>query len=515
MISRFRTIALSLLTTTLVTTATHAQSAIGTWDILDHKLEDGGTYHIYIHLDPTATSGDAGYISYPWGHRPVRTAVWNGDHFQLMDTEHHLLAEGDRSGNVLKMHLAVGRQKDQPRIAMSIPAEPIPTKLPYPSLHSVSSNGLASTPPMGWNSWNKFEESIDDKTARATADAMVANGMRDAGYIYVNIDDTWQGPRDAQGNITSNRKFPDMKGLSDYIHSKGLKLGIYSSPGPLTCAGYLGSYGHEEQDAKVFAAWGVDYLKYDWCSAGKIYQPSEMQAVYQKMGDALAHSGRPIIFGLCQYGEADVWKWGPAVGANLWRTTNDISDSWTRMEEIGFAQDRVGSYARPGHWNDPDMLEVGNGGMTPEEYRTHFTLWSLLAAPLLAGNDVASMDAATRSILLNREVIAIDQDPAGKQATLLKRSGKQEIWIRRLSDGDVAIGLFNRALTRADVTVDLSAVGVTGSALARDIWNRKDMTLSSPAYTAQVPAHGVVLLRITRSSDARLARESKPAISNP
>src|SRR5205085_5099508 len=224
----------------------------------------------------------------------------------------------------------------------------------------------------------------------------------------VNIDDTWEAGRDAQGNILANEKFPDMKALADYVHSKGLKLGIYSSPGRLTCAGYMGSYGHEEQDAKTWASWGIDYLKYDWCSAAQIYKDEDMQAVYQKMGDALLKAGRPIVYSLCQYGRSDVWAWGARVGGNLRRTTNDISDRWDSMERIGFSQFRIAPYIRPGHFNDPDMLEIGNGGMSDDEYRTHMSLWSMLASPLLAGNDVRNMTDEIKSILMNKEVIAID-----------------------------------------------------------------------------------------------------------
>src|SRR5579884_1955950 len=240
----------------------------------------------------------------------------------------------------------------------------------------AQSSQIAATPPMGWNSWNHFAERVTDADVRAAADALVSSGMRDAGYIYVNIDDTWEGQRDANGVIHTNSKFPDMKALADYVHSKGLKLGIYSSPGPKTCAGYEGSYGHEEQDAKTYAAWGIDYLKYDWCGARNIYKDDEMQAVYQKMGDALQASGRPIVYSLCQYGRQEVWEWGPDVGGNLWRTTGDIRDSWDSMSKIGFNQDELAPYAAPGHWNDPDMLEIGNGGMTDTEYRTHMSLWS-------------------------------------------------------------------------------------------------------------------------------------------
>src|SRR5205807_22126 len=256
-------------------------------------------------------------------------------------------------------------------------------------------------------------------------------------YQYINIDDTWEAGRDAQGHITTNKKFPDMKALADYVHGKGLKIGIYSSPGPNTCAGYEGSYGHEEQDAQTYAAWGIDYLKYDWCGARNLYTDQEMRALYQVMGDALLRSGRPILYSLCQYGRAEVWKWGPQVGGNAWRTTGDIRDAWDSMTKIGFDQDELAPYASPGHWNDPDMLEIGNGGMTDDEYRTHMTLWSMLAAPLLAGNDLRSMSDSTREILINREVIAIDQDKEGKQGRRLSKSASgpdaQEIWALPLS----------------------------------------------------------------------------------
>ncbi len=300
-----------------------------------------------------------------------------------------------------------------------------PAALPLPELHKVPYNGLAKTPPMGWNSWNKFAGKVDDPGVRAAADAMVASGMKDAGYQYINIDDTWELDRDAQGNIRTNKKFPDMKALADYVHSKGLKIGIYSSPGPNTCAGYEGSYGHELQDARTYAGWGIDYLKYDWCGAGNIYKDSDMQAVYQKMGDALHSVGRPIVFSLCQYGRSDVWKWGPDVGGNLWRTTGDIRDAWDSMTKIGFNQNDLAPYAAPGHWNDPDMLEIGNGHMTDTEYQTHMSLWSMLAAPLLAGNDLQSQTKETLAILTNRDVIAVDQDPAGKQGKRLSQSGEQ------------------------------------------------------------------------------------------
>ena len=299
----------------------------------------------------------------------------------------------------------------------ALPPRPAPVSLPMPTT-TVKYNGMAKTPPMGWNSWNKFRNQVSDKMVREMADAIVKTGMGKAGYIYVNIDDTWEAGRDAAGNITTNNKFPDMKALSAYIHGKGLKLGIYSSPGPKTCAAYEGSYQHEEQDAKTYAAWGIDYLKYDWCSASQVYDNTQatMAAAYAKMGTALLNSGRTIVYSLCQYGNLDVGEWGEKVGGNLWRTTGDISDRWASLDNIGFKlQPGREKFAGPGHWNDPDMLEVGNGGMTDIEYQTHMSLWCLLSAPLLAGNDIRDMKPSIADILMNKEVVAIDQDKLGKQ----------------------------------------------------------------------------------------------------
>jgi alpha-galactosidase len=374
-----------------------------------------------------------------------------------------------------------------------------PPRLPLPELHDVPDNNLARTPPMGWNSWNKFAGKIDDAAVRGVADAMVSSGMKDAGYIYINIDDTWEGPRDAQGNITSNTKFPNMKALADYVHSKGLKIGIYSSPGPKTCAGYEGSYGHEEQDAKQYAAWGFDYLKYDWCSADRIYKDTEMQPVYQKMGDALLKTGRPIVYSLCQYGRNEVWKWGAKVGGNLWRTTGDISDRWQSMDRIGFRQFDIAPYIQPGHWNDPDMLEIGNGGMTADEYRTHMTLWSMLAAPLLAGNDLRTMTDETKSILMNREVIAIEQDPDGKPVKQISEPGATAVVLARpLHDGSMAIGLFNRADQEQPISINWSSVELAGKKLrARDLWKHADVSVLGDRYSATVPSHGVVILKVS------------------
>ena len=377
-------------------------------------------------------------------------------------------------------------------------AEPAP--LPLPALRDLPDNNLAHTPPMGWNSWNKFAGRITDVDVRGMADAMVASGMNKLGYVYINIDDTWEAGRDAQGNILTNRKFPDMKALADYVHSKGLKIGIYSSPGPKTCAGYEASLGHEAQDAKTYAAWGIDYLKYDLCSASGVYNTDEatQRGLYQKMGEALEAAGRPIVYSLCQYGQHDPWMWGAKTGGNLWRTTGDIRDAWESMDRIGFSQIEISQYTRPGHWNDPDMLEIGNGGMTAEEYRTHMSLWSMLAAPLIAGNDLRAMTDETTSILMNAEVIAVDQDAAAKPVTRLATQGKVEILTRPMQDGSLVVGIFNRDATPAAASFAWASLpaGFAKPAQVRDLWAHSAVAVAGSAYSATVAAHGVNLLRV-------------------
>jgi len=419
----------------------------------------------------------------------------------MMDgkSERKVQYEGKLTGDELQL----GRKTrpDQPVTFQTAHRVPdgegqLPARLDPPARHPVRYNGLAKTPPMGWNSWNKFAGRIDDATVRGIADAMARNGMKDAGYVYINIDDTWEGQRDAKGNIQTNKKFPDMKALADYVHKKGLKLGIYSSPGPNTCAGYEGSYGHEEQDAITYAAWGIDYLKYDWCGARTLYSDEEMPAIYQKMGDALLKTGRPIVYSLCQYGRFDVWKWGPEVGGNLWRTTGDIRDTWDSMTGIGFKQNDLAPFAKPGHWNDPDMLEIGNGGMSDTEYKTHLSLWAMLAAPLLAGNDLRSMSPTTLEILTNREVIAVDQDSLGKQGSQAWKSGEQEIWTRSLSGDATAVAIFNRAASETRVTFKWSDLKITKLKSIRDLWSLQDLTPLGPEFSMTVPAHGVVLLKV-------------------
>ncbi len=365
-------------------------------------------------------------------------------------------------------------------------------------------NGLALTPPMGWNSWNKFGCKIEEKIVREIADAMVSTGMRDAGYQFIVIDDCWQVDRDSRGTIIVDGKaFPSgIKALADYVHSKGLKFGIYSDAGTKTCAGRPGSWGYEFQDARQYAEWGVDYLKYDWCNNGD----QNSAAAYSRMRDALAMSGRPIVFSICEWGSTKPWLWAKDTG-NLWRTTGDIQDIWEGKKDGGDLgvvqivdlQAGLEGYAGPGHWNDPDMLEVGNGGMTDTEYRSHFSFWCLLAAPLMAGNDLRTMNAATRDILTNKEVIAINQDPLGKQGSKVRDDGDYEVWARPLADGSRAVILFNRSAKAAEIAVHWPEIGYTKdiSAQVRDLWLHKDLGVVKGSATASVPGHGVVMLKIT------------------
>ena len=362
---------------------------------------------------------------------------------------------------------------------------------------------LALTPPMGWNSWNKFACNVSEELLRQTADAMVKSGMKGAGYQYVIIDDCWQVERDKDGNIIPDaQRFPSgMKALGDYIHSLGLKFGIYSDAGVHTCEGRPGARGYEFQDARQYAAWGVDYLKFDWCSTSTQDGPSS----YALMRQALDASGRPIVFSLCEWGTAKPWLWGAKVGGNLWRTTDDIADKFVNGNKKGGGmlnvldlQVGLESYAGPGHWNDPDMLEVGNGGMTNTEYRSHFSLWSILAAPLLAGNDLRSMTPEIRDILTNKEVIAVDQDALGSEGRRVTKNGDLEVWVKQLKDGSRAVVLFNRGSSLQDIGVSWEELGYPDhfSAAVRDLWQHKDLGKFTGRFSAPVESHGVVMVTV-------------------
>jgi len=377
------------------------------------------------------------------------------------------------------------------------------------SFISAQTQSMAVTPPMGWSTWNHFRHDISDALVRAQADAMVTSGMRDAGYVYVNIDGGWEGYRDEKGVLHPNGNFPDMKALGDYIHSKGLKFGIYTGPGPRTCGGAPASYEYEAQDAKMFASWGVDFLKYDLCTYREIMKQESggnveksnamMKAAYEKMHQDLLATGRPILFSLCQYGWGQVWSWGPDVGASMWRTSGDINDTYDRMSLNGFGEAGLSKYAGPGHWNDPDFLEVGNSGMTAEEQRTHFSLWAMLAAPLIAGNDLTAMTPETKSILMNREVIAVDQDPLGRQGERVHKEGPLEIWAKPLEGNAMAVALFNRTTGTTQMNLKLKDVGWKGRAEVRDLWKHEDQGAVDGETTVTVAGHGVVMLKLTKA----------------
>jgi alpha-galactosidase len=367
---------------------------------------------------------------------------------------------------------------------------------------------LASTPPMGWNSWNKFACNVSEDLIRQIADAMVASGLKDAGYQYIVIDDCWQVERDGRGNIVADpKRFPSgMKALADYVHANGLKFGLYSDTGTKTCQGRPGSRGYEFQDARQYAAWGVDYLKYDWCSTSTQDAPSS----YALMRAALDASGRAIVFSICEWGNSKPWLWGKSAG-NLWRTTGDITDKWEGkvkwpdgnccaygMTDILDMQVGLESFAGPGHWNDPDMLEVGNGGMTTAEYRAHFSLWAILAAPLIAGNDLRDMKPEIREILANKEVIAVDQDPLGNQGRRVRKNGNLEVWSKPMQDGNRAVVLLNRGTEDAEITVAWEDVGYPAhlEARVRDLWQAKNLGKFTGKFSATVAPHSVVMVTV-------------------
>lgn len=368
---------------------------------------------------------------------------------------------------------------------------------------------LAATPPMGWNSWNKFGCNVSEDMIKSMADAMVKSGMKDAGYQYVVIDDCWQVSRDAHGDIVpDSQRFPSgIKALADYVHSLGLKFGIYSDAGSKTCAGRPGGLGHEYQDALKYAAWGVDYLKYDWCNT----TTQDAKASYANIRAALDAAGRPIVLSICEWGTAKPWLWGAEAGGNLWRTTGDITDKWEAKAKwpdgsccalgvTGILDLQVGleSFAGPGHWNDPDMLEVGNGGMTDNEYRSHFSLWSILAAPLIAGNDLRDMRPEIRDILTNKEVIAINQDPLGRQGRRVRKDGDLEVWAKQLKDGSRAVILFNRGATEQNSTVTWEEIGYPSHLTAdvRDLWQHKELGHLASKFSVVVASHGVVMVTV-------------------
>jgi alpha-galactosidase len=366
-----------------------------------------------------------------------------------------------------------------------------------PASRRPSGDGLAPTPPMGWNSWNKFACNIDERLIRETADAMVASGMRDAGYQFVNIDDCWEAPaRNAQGDLVADSsRFPSgLKALADAVHARGLKIGIYSSAGTGTCQRRPASLDHEAADARQFAEWGIDYLKYDNCNNENRPAPER----YRAMGEALKATGRPIVYSLCEWGQNRPWEWARSVGGQLWRTTGDISDRWSSVLKILDQQVGLEAYSGPNAWNDPDMLEVGNGRMTNREYVAHFSLWALLNAPLIAGNDLRSMSDSTRLILTNREVIAVNQDWGGMQGHKARDDGEQEVWMKPMSSGDAAVVLLNRDTATVRLGVSARELGLApGAHRVRDLWTHKDGRMSD-TLVAELAGHSAAMFLVRR-----------------
>lgn len=373
----------------------------------------------------------------------------------------------------------------------------------------ICGDKIALTPPMGWNSWNCFGHDVSDARVRAQADAMVSSGLINHGWTYVNMDDCWEGGRDTDKKILGNEKFPDMKALADYVHGKGLKIGLYSSPGPKTCGLFEGSYRHEDIDASRYAEWGFDYLKYDWCTYGDLVpNPGRAEAMkpFEVMHAALDKLPRDIVFSLSQVGLPSIWEWGQQAGGNCWRTTYDISDTWITVSRNGFSQAGYERFAGPGHWNDPDMLVVGYVGwstnlqptrLTPNEQYTHISLWCLLCSPLLIGCDLTKLDDFTLSLLSNDEVLEVNQDPLGWQAARVAKSGAVEIWAKNLEDGSKAVGLFNRGQIETMVTARWTDLGISGKQSVRDLWRQKDLGIFDGQFQAPVLRHGVVLVKIT------------------
>ncbi len=375
---------------------------------------------------------------------------------------------------------------------------------------------LALTPPLGWNSWNAWGTSVDAEKVKAAADWMVKSGLAAHGYQYINIDDGWEGQRDeASRELMPNEKFPDMKALADYVHARGLKIGIYSSPGPRTCGGRVGSYQHELVDAKTWARWGIDYLKHDYCSYDQLAPNRtlpELQKPYIVMRQALDQVDRDIVYSVGNYGYGDAWTWAGEIGGNLWRTTGDLMDSWSNLESVGFRQAGREQFAGAGRWNDTDMLVVGSVGwgpslhptrLTPNEQILHITLWAMQAAPLLIGADLAQLDSFTVALLTNDEVLEVDQDPLGQAGGRVWQQDKLEVWVRPLHDGTLAVALFNRGLQPYDVTARWSDLGLKGRQPVRDLWQKKDLGQFSETFTATVPRHGAVMVRIGRAKAPR------------
>ncbi|MBN2218061.1 MAG: putative Ig domain-containing protein [Pirellulales bacterium] len=388
-------------------------------------------------------------------------------------------------------------------------------------LKVIVGDRLALTPPMGWNSWYIHYNRVTEQHMRNAADAMIASGMADFGYQYVNCDDCWtkhrndKPYRDAQGNLLTNAKFPDIKGMVDYIHSKGLKAGTYTSPGPWTCAGYVGAGGHEEQDAQKIAEWGFDFLKYDWCSYGSYEHNQDLKVLqkpYALMGNLLKQANRDIVLNLCQYGMGDVWKWGAEVGGHCWRTTHDLglmaANQLPSFYHAGLSNARHWQYVKPGGWNDPDYILIGTVGdartggpgaatsLTPDEQYSYMSMWCLMASPLIFSGDMARLDEFTLNVLCNAEVLAVDQDSLGKQARIVRQNDDELVLAKPMEDGSLAVGLFNLSAKPREISASWTDLGLTGKQIPRDLWRQKDLGATEGDYRAEVPPHGVMLVRL-------------------
>jgi alpha-galactosidase len=392
----------------------------------------------------------------------------------------------------------------------------------------VSGDTLSLTPQMGWNHWYAHYDRVTDKMMREAADIMIASGMADVGYQYVNIDDCWMnaekqrdplrvGPaRDASGSLLPNKHFPDMKALTDYIHGKGLKAGLYTSPGPLTCGGFTGAHRHEAQDARLFADWGFDFLKYDWCSYGEVAKTNPAPALakfkqpYELMGGLLRRQSRDIVLNLCQYGMGEVWKWGAEIGGQSWRTAGDLGMELDRIFEVALKNCEHRDWQKPGAWNDPDYIQIGyigdarGGGLpapcplTPTEQYSFMSLWALMAAPIFYSGDMSKLDEFTLNVLCNPEVIAVNQDPLGQCARVVKLDEDTFLMVKDLEDGTKAVGLCNRGEDKVRVTAKWSDLGVKGKQPVRDVWRQKDLGKFTGEFKADVPRRGVVLVKIGR-----------------
>ena len=429
------------------------------------------------------------------GERPIVFAVENLPDGLELDTETGIISgKIARRGNYeLKIHAGNPKGKDTRNFTIKV------------------GDQIALTPPLGWNSWNCWGLSIDEDKVKAAARSFISSGLADLGWSYINIDDGWEaGSRDDHGVLHANSKFKDMTGLADYVHQLGLKIGIYSSPGPFTCGGYLGSYQHEKTDVETWTNWGIDYVKYDWCSYSGIVPDPDLNGLKAPYADLFAYlkiQPRDIVFSLCQYGMGDVWKWGGSVGGNLWRTTGDIEDTWESMAGIGFHQSDQSPYARPGNWNDPDMLVVGklgwgdvrNNRLTPDEQYTHISLWALLKAPLLIGCDLTRLDKFTLNLLCNREVLAINQDALGKQADKIYEADNIQVYLAQLADGNYAVGVFNLNEVSRSVAFDQKMLGIDGRFVVRDVWRQQDEGKLDAPFKVKLAPHGTQLFVLKRN----------------